>query len=132
MRRITYKKGKIVHLGEKPHILNLIHKKFGNEKFVKSQILEFLERDLGYNSASKHLSVLKSYGWLNSKKIGKGTSKDSRNYYLSKKARKYLERWGRFIYGPLVKEKEPEKVFVDREVQKETKKSKEEDVVGFV
>ena len=118
MRRITYKQGKIVHLGEKPHILNLIHKKFGNEKFVKSQILEFLERDLGYNSISKHLSVLKSYGWLNSKKIGKGTSKDSRNYYLSKKARKYLERWGRFIYGPLVKEKEPEIREITKEVEK--------------
>jgi len=130
--KITYRKGKIVHLGEKPFILDLIHRKFEKRKFVKSELREFLDRDLGIKSISRHLDTLKNGGWLNSKKIGKGTSKDSRNYYLSKRAKDYLDRWGSFHNGPFGKRKEPDVKIVEKEVEKETKETKQEDVVGFV
>jgi len=136
---ITYRRGKnnmklvLVHLGMKPYILDLIEQKFKDNKFTKSQLLVELQRqwhwgglkDLSFKSVSRHLDNLRSQNWLNSKKIAKGTTKDSRNYYLSKKARDYLKENGRFIYGPLEKEREPEKVYVEKEKIKEVTKINE-------
>lgn len=118
MRRITYKKGKIVHLGEKPEIMDLISEKFKERKFVKSDLMA-IKKDLPLKSINRHLETLKSAGWLNSKKYLKGTTKDARYYYLSKRAKDYLEKWRTFYNGPVFKKRKPEIEYREVEVPKE-------------
>lgn len=102
----------------KPQILNHVYNKFEEKKFVKSEFKEYFRHDFTSKQMDGFIERYWKSGWLSSKRIKKGTTnRDSRTYRLSKKAINYLVKWGSFDVGPLVKKREAEIKYIEKEAE---------------
>ena len=132
IRKIETKKG-IAVIGLKPLILQKVGDVFGSKSFLKSDFVTLM-KDEGFSSkrASNYLESLTKNQWFSSKKIARGTNKDSRFFTLSGKSIGYVNRFGSFMNpnAPLMKSKEPERVVVEKTIPVEVIKNTRERHIG--
>lgn len=126
----------IVNTKARISTLQFIQEKFMRyHEFIPFTINEYLDEKLSYYKRNdlkeiakekERLKRLVKAEWL------KKSDKEGR-FHASKKFEKYIDDWGYFDNpsGPLMKPKEKVKV-VEKEVQKETKETKKEEVVDIV